>query len=145
MNKPIAAGIAGLVIGIALSSFVASWAVNGNHESTLKIFGIDTSKVMSSKELSQGSDASMNDMMVSLNGKTGDDFDKAFISEMIVHHQGAVDMANAAKTNAKHDEIKRMANNIINAQTKEIDQMKTWQTEWDYRDNGSSVTDHSMH
>lgn len=122
---------------------IAAWAVNGNHEGTLKALGIDTSKVVESEKSSNGMDASMDDMMDSLNGKTGDDFDKVFISEMIVHHQGAIDMANAAKTNAKHDEIKRMADDIISAQTKEINQMQAWQTEWDYKD--SSPTDHSMH
>jgi predicted outer membrane protein len=29
----------------------------------------------------------MNDMMKGLEGKTGDEFDKAFLKEMIVHHE----------------------------------------------------------
>jgi uncharacterized protein (DUF305 family) len=65
-----------------------------------------------------------------LNNKTGDVFDKAFLSEMIAHHQGAIDMANAALKNAKHQEIKDLANAIISAQTKEINQMKEWQVTW---------------
>jgi uncharacterized protein (DUF305 family) len=39
-------------------------------------------------------------------------------------------MANAALKNAKHQEIKDLANAIISAQTKEINQMKEWQTNW---------------
>jgi uncharacterized protein (DUF305 family) len=73
-------------------------------------------------------------MMASMNaalaGKTGDAFDQAFLSEMIVHHEGAVEMARLALTNAKHQEIKDLATAIIAAQNKEIDQMKAWQTAW---------------
>lgn len=72
----------------------------------------------------------MSDMMTGLDGKTGDDFDKAFISEMIVHHEGAVDMAEAALKQAQHEEIRQMAAEIISAQTQEIQQMKDWQKSW---------------
>lgn len=72
----------------------------------------------------------MSDMMAGLEGKKGDDFDKAFLTGMIVHHQGAVQMAEAALANAKHDEIKQMAHAIITAQTSEISQMKDWQKNW---------------
>lgn len=72
----------------------------------------------------------MDDMMAGLEGKTGDEFDKAFLSEMITHHQGAVDMAKAALANAKHEEIKTMANAILSAQTAEIQQMQEWQKSW---------------
>ncbi len=72
----------------------------------------------------------MNGMMAGLEGKTGDEFDKAFLAEMIVHHEGAVDMAKAALVSAKHSEIKQMANAIISAQTTEITQMQAWQKSW---------------
>jgi len=73
-------------------------------------------------------------MMMSMNaeleGKTGDAFDQAFLSEMIIHHEGAVEMAELALTNAKHQEIKDLANAIIGAQNEEISQMKGWQKAW---------------
>lgn len=72
----------------------------------------------------------MSDMMAGLEGKTGDEFDRAFISEMIIHHEGAVEMAEAALVHAEHDEIKQMAQNIITAQTQEIGQMRGWQESW---------------
>lgn len=76
----------------------------------------------------------MAEMMASMNaelkGKTGDAFDKAFVSEMIVHHEGAVEMAELALTNAKHQEIQDLANAIIRAQNKEIGDMKAWQKAW---------------
>lgn len=77
-----------------------------------------------------GMGTAMDDMMAGLNGKVGDEFDKAFLAEMIMHHQGAVEMAKAALQNAKHQEIKDMANAIISAQTSEINQMKMWGKSW---------------
>lgn len=77
---------------------------------------------------------SMQHMMGSMNdalkGKTGDEFDRAFLSEMIVHHEGAVEMAELAKKNAKHQEIKDLSDAIISAQEKEIESMKAWQKSW---------------
>lgn len=49
---------------------------------------------------------------------------------MITHHEGAVEMAEAALKNAKHQEIKTMSHAIISAQTTEINQMRDWQKAW---------------
>ncbi len=72
----------------------------------------------------------MDDMTSGLYGKTGDDFDKAFLEEMIVHHEGAVDMAEMVLSNSKRPELIELANGIISAQTSEISTMKTWLEEW---------------
>lgn len=71
-------------------------------------------------------------MMSELNGKTGDAFDKAFLEQMIMHHQSAINMAAPGKTNAQHQEVKDLTAAIITAQTKEIQQMKQWQKDWNY-------------
>ncbi len=73
---------------------------------------------------------SMTDMTAGLQGKTDDAFDKAFIEEMIVHHEGAVAMAELALQSARHAEIKQMANEIIDAQTREITTMREWLRLW---------------
>ncbi len=67
-----------------------------------------------------------------LKGKTGDDFDKAFIEQMILHHQGALDMAAPGERNAEHQEVKDLTKAIVTAQTNEIKQMKQWQKDWGY-------------
>lgn len=72
----------------------------------------------------------MNTMNAELEGKTGDEFDKAFMAEMTVHHKGAIVMAELALKNAKHQEIKDLASAIISAQKEEISDMKAWQKEW---------------
>lgn len=71
-------------------------------------------------------------MTDSLHGLTGDAFDKAFLSSMIVHHQSAIDMAYPGQTNAMHEQVKTLTMNIVDAQSKEIAQMKQWQKEWGY-------------
>ncbi len=75
--------------------------------------------------------------MAALIGKTGDDYDKAFLADMIAHHQDAVDMSKLSAANAKHDEIKQLSDAITDAQRKEIAQMKQWQIDWGYV-NGAS-------
>ncbi len=50
------------------------------------------------------------------------------MSAMIVHHEGAIDMTRQAQTNTRHKEIKAIAENIIAAQSREIDQMNAWAT-----------------
>ena len=115
-----------LAIGICIGLFI-----NGNRA---KNAIPNEMHQMGSGQMMQNDMMGMNDamggMMAGLSGKTGDAFDKAFIDEMIMHHEGAVVMAEAALKNAKHPEIKTMANAIISAQTTEINQMKSWRSSW---------------
>ncbi len=53
-------------------------------------------------------------------------YELQFIDTMIVHHQGAIDMAKLAETRAAHAELKTLAKNILAEQEKEIAQMSEW-------------------
>ena len=77
----------------------------------------------------------MAEMSEDLTDRSGDDFDAAFITAMIDHHQGAIDMAELAESRAEHDEIKQLSQAIIRAQEGEIAQMHDWQREWGYDDS----------
>lgn len=57
-------------------------------------------------------------------------FDRAFIDAMIPHHQSAVEMAQVALENSDNPKIKELAQNIISAQKREIEQMKQWRQQW---------------
>lgn len=57
-------------------------------------------------------------------------FDLRFIDAMIPHHEGAIMMAQEALTNAQHDELKQMAQDIIDAQQAEIVQLREWRSAW---------------
>ncbi|MFN8015441.1 MAG: DUF305 domain-containing protein [Acidimicrobiia bacterium] len=81
---------------------------------------------------------SMSEMTSQMKDLNGDKFDAKFIEMMIVHHQGAIDMAELIPSRAKHQEIKDLGKAIIKAQTGEIKDMKKWQKEWDYQSSQSS-------
>lgn len=57
-------------------------------------------------------------------------FDLQFIDTMIVHHQGAVDMAKMALNSTKNPELIKFANDIIADQNLEISRMADWRKEW---------------
>jgi uncharacterized protein (DUF305 family) len=119
--------IAFLILGVILGYTVSG--NNKNYEVRVGTHMMPDGSVMSNNG-SGGMSGMMDDMMSGLYGKTGDAFDKAFLEEMIVHHDGAVLMAQEALRNAKHQEIKDMASAIISAQTSEISQMKGWLKSW---------------
>ena len=81
----------------------------------------------------------MNGMTMGLEDKTGDEFDKAFLEQMTIHHQGAINMANLVLKNSKRPEMLQLAKDIISAQTKEIEMMKSWSTSWFYKLNSAIV------
>lgn len=54
------------------------------------------------------------------------DPDMAFACGMIPHHQGAIDMAQTVQENGQDQEIKAMAQEMIDAQMKEIEELTTW-------------------
>lgn len=72
----------------------------------------------------------MMDMTSRMQGKTGDALDQIFLEDMIVHHQGAVDMAKILQAGTQRPELQKMAQDIITVQTKEIEMMKTWLRDW---------------
>jgi uncharacterized protein (DUF305 family) len=57
-------------------------------------------------------------------------FDEAFIDAMIPHHQSAIEMAQVALENSDNPKIKDLAQNIISAQQREIEQMREWRQQW---------------
>lgn len=71
------------------------------------------------------------------------EFDKAFLSQMIEHHQMAVMMANMLNISTDRPEMKKLGNDIITAQNKEIGDMQQWQQQWGY-ETTSSGTDNMM-
>jgi uncharacterized protein (DUF305 family) len=63
-------------------------------------------------------------------GPADANLDLRFIDAMTPHHQGAVEMAKEAQQKSKRPEIQKLATDIIQAQDKELDQMKQWRTAW---------------
>ena len=55
------------------------------------------------------------------------DADKDFVMMMMPHHQGAIDMAKVELKYGKDKTLRKMAEDIVKAQEKEIAEMKAWQ------------------
>ncbi len=134
-------GAIGLLVGVLLTVFVATISVNTNNQAMMRMMGMNTNSAMNDSSMS------MDDMTSELKNKSGEEFDKAFLAQMIIHHQGAIDMANLVLQKSTKPELRNLANEIIAAQTKEINQMKTWQQQWGYPVSNPSSTGgmHSTH
>jgi uncharacterized protein (DUF305 family) len=59
-----------------------------------------------------------------------DPFDKAFIDNMIPHHESAIAMAQVVLEESENPEIRKVAGAIVDAQEREIEQMRSWRDEW---------------
>jgi uncharacterized protein (DUF305 family) len=81
---------------------------------------------MSNESMDMG-EMTMNDMVKMMDGKTGKGLEKEFVTGMMPHHQGAVDMAKKLlQDNTISTEMKKFAEDIIKAQESEIKMMKGW-------------------
>lgn len=68
-------------------------------------------------------EAEMHQRMGQASGAT---IDEAYIAKMIEHHRGAVAMAEVALAQSQDPEIRRMAQAVVDAQSREIAEMQTW-------------------
>jgi uncharacterized protein (DUF305 family) len=128
------------IVAIVAIAGLGFYAINRN----------DDSDMMNADNMSEMMETTSS--MANMNSSTykeysqlkGEDYDRLFLANMIAHHQGAVDMAKLALQNAKHQELKDMANDIVTAQESEIADMKSWQSQWGYpSSSGEMMMDHS--
>ncbi len=62
--------------------------------------------------------------------RDADPFDRLFIDAMIRHHQQAVEAAQIMLDQTEREEIRRLAEDIVAAQTREIEQLREWRAAW---------------
>ncbi len=62
--------------------------------------------------------------------ETAEPFDREFIDMMVPHHQGAIAMARVVLDKGQDSEVKELAQEIIDAQSREIGEMNTWREKW---------------
>lgn len=86
------------------------------------------------REMMKNQPHDMKTMMTTMNevlkSKSGNELEQAFLEEMILHHEGAVEMAKTIKEGTRRPELKKLADDIITAQNQEIGMMKVWLSEW---------------
>lgn len=64
------------------------------------------------------------DDMTKLEQASGAEFDTMFLELMVQHHEGAVEMAKTERANGKYGPATQLADDVVTAQTAEIEQME---------------------
>ena len=82
---------------------------------------------MTTSDGMDGMDHSSSGIAIETNGQP---YDQAFIDNMVPHHEGAVAMARIELAKGKRADVKKLAAQVISAQTSEIERMKAWRNEW---------------
>ncbi len=78
-----------------------------------------------------GASAEMMGMSMDMDAlKTAEPFDRAFIDMMLPHHQGAIRMSRIELDRGADGDAKKLAEQIIAAQTREIEEMNRWRKDW---------------
>ena len=83
----------------------------------------DTAVATPGDQAFAASETEMHTRMATASGAT---VDEAYIAKMIEHHRGAVAMAEVALKESRDPEIRRMAQSVVDAQTREIAEMQAW-------------------
>lgn len=65
-----------------------------------------------------------------LDDKTTNALDRAFVENMIIHHEGAIEMAKKVVDKTKRPEVKALAEEIIATQSTEVETMNGWLKKW---------------
>jgi uncharacterized protein (DUF305 family) len=131
-TRMICAAIAILASGMTASSaqevaFPEKCKMSGDmmaqHEQMMKQHDMSAMMADFQKEFMDGMHKTMPLMM---GGMMKDDADVAFVCGMIAHHMGAIEMSKTELKYGKNEEAKAMAQTIIDAQLKEIEEMSMW-------------------
>ncbi|MGC0386634.1 DUF305 domain-containing protein [Streptomyces sp. SAI-129] len=94
-----------------LSGWLTSWGVDVPAEGAMDHSMHDMGGMMTAEEMTE------------LENASGKAFDTAFMEMMIKHHEGAVDMAKTEQADGAYGPAKKMAGEIIDSQSAEIEQM----------------------
>lgn len=120
-NQSLLSALIALIIGLGIG-----YAINPGCTMDMKMAA--PNNIMMKHTMEMGD--MMKSMTMNLEGKKNAEFDKAFIDEMIPHHQGAVVMAEMVLKQTDRKELQDLARAIIEAQNKEIQQMSDWRAAW---------------
>jgi len=132
-NQTIIVGLLALIVGLVLG-----YLFSGNMMPHRGYFSNDSrseemEEHMYGDELIDEDGAmmhAMDEMMLGFRGKIGEAYEEAFLRGMIVHHIGAVQMAEELLKQTDRPELTAFAQEIISVQSSEIETMKGWLEMW---------------
>ena len=97
---------------------MSSWLTSWGEEVPADMSG------MEGHDMSSGMPGMMSsEDMDKLEKASGAEFDKMFLEMMVQHHEGAIKMAKTEKANGEYGPAVKLADDVITAQTAEIEQM----------------------
>lgn len=118
-----------ILLGSVASVFVIGWALSQQAPMPgMEMKGMDMKMMMPSASDSastKGYKSAMMKMMQAMPKFTGD-ADIDFMNQMKTHHQAAIDMAKVVLAHGKDAETKKLGQEIIAAQQKEIVLIDAW-------------------
>ncbi len=141
-NNSIIIGLLALIVGLLLGYFFGVGAmgrgIEGGMGGMMNMMGGDSmfeemGEHKYGEELIDGDGAmshAMDEMMLGFRGLEGEAYEEMFLRGMIVHHLGAIEMAEELLKQTDRPELVTLGNNIIKAQTEEVSMMKGWLNTW---------------
>jgi len=140
MDKTLTYAIIGGLVGVVATLLITNYSVNNRNYCMMRMMGMgggietmmqgEKCPMMKEGEKNENMGMSINEMTGSLIGVRGEEFEKAFIETMIAHHQGAIDMAKLIPSRTDKPELNKLGEDIISAQSKEIEMMEGWMEDW---------------
>ncbi|MFF4505744.1 DUF305 domain-containing protein [Streptomyces sp. NPDC001401] len=100
-----------------MSGWLTSWGEEVPEDMSSSMPGMDHDTSSAMPGMMSSAD------MDKLDKASGTEFDKMFLGMMVEHHQGAVTMAKTEKSDGKYGPAAKLADDVITAQTAEIEQM----------------------
>ncbi|MEX0931877.1 MAG: DUF305 domain-containing protein [Candidatus Paceibacterota bacterium] len=132
-NQTIIIGLLALIIGLLLGYFFGMNNMPHRESLSNEPMHEEMEERMYGDEVIDGDGAmihAMDEMMLGFRGKTGEEYEEAFLRGMIVHHFGAVHMAEGLLEQTERPELRAFAQDIIDVQSEEIETMKGWLEDW---------------
>jgi len=132
-NSTIIVGLLALIVGLLLGYFFGTNTMPHRGFFSNASMYEEMSEHMYGEEIVDGDGAmmhAMDEMMLGFRGKSGEEYEEAFLRGMIVHHLGAVRMAEELLEQTDRPELKAFAEDVVEVQSQEIETMKSWLENW---------------
>lgn len=135
-NSAVIIGLLAVIVGLIIGYFFGTAAMPRGFFGGTAMYQ-EMGEHMYEDELIESDGAmqhAMDEMMLGFRGLEGEAYEEMFLRGMIVHHLGAIAMAEELLEQTDRPELTQLANNIIESQTAEVAQMREWLKEW-YSEN----------